>query len=257
MVANSTNDQPLAGRVAFVTGAAGSGIGQATARRLAHDGAAVVLTDAHPGRTEKVAAELRAEVSTPVLGLPLDVGDRAAVAEVFNQATNELGLIDILINNAAINQVEPTFELSLEDWDRMIAVDLTGPFQLIRLALPGMIEARRGSIVNVTSTAAYTSPLGESPYAASKAGLHSLTRTIAAEVGEFGIRCNSVAPGLVWTRFLEKYEEQFLPEIPLTPMRRFGQPDDVVGAISFLVSEASGFITGESIVVSGGRYMQP
>jgi 3-oxoacyl-[acyl-carrier protein] reductase len=256
-VGNSLSDRPLEGRVALVTGAAGSGIGKATAFRLARDGASVALTDAHGDRTQRAAGELRELVSTPVLGLPLDVGDRDAVGAVFEQATSELGLIDILINNAAINQVEPTFQMSLEDWDQTIAVDLTGPFQLIRLALPGMIEARRGSIVNVTSTAAYTSPLGESPYAASKAALHSLTRTIAAEVGEFGIRVNSVAPGLVWTKFLEKYEEQFRPEIPLTPLRRFGQPDDVVDAISFLVSDASSFITGETIVVSGGRYMAP
>jgi NAD(P)-dependent dehydrogenase (short-subunit alcohol dehydrogenase family) len=250
-------DRPLTGRVALVTGAAGSGIGKATAFRLARDGASVVLTDAHPDRALRSADELRDQVSTPVLALALDVGDRAAVAAAFAHATQEMGPIDILINNAAINQVQPAHKMALEDWDRTIAVDLTGPFQLMQLALPGMMEAGKGSIVNVTSTAAYTSPVGETPYAASKAALHSLTRTIAAEVGEFGVRVNSVAPGLVETKFLEKYEERFRPEIPLTPLRRYGTPDDVVNAISFLVSDASSFITGETIVVSGGRYMKP
>jgi 3-oxoacyl-[acyl-carrier protein] reductase len=247
--------RPLEGHVAFVTGAAGSGIGQATARRLAREGASVVVTDSHAERTRRVGEVLAGEVSTPVLALPLDVGDRRAVADVFAQATEALGTIDILINNVAINDVKPSVELTLDEWDRTIAVDLTAPFQLMQLALPGMIAAGWGSIVNVTSTAAYTSPMGEAPYAACKAALHSLTRTIAQEVGEHGVRVNSVAPGLVWTKFVEKYEEQFRPEIPLTPMRRYGQPEDVVGAIVFLVSDESSFVTGETIVVSGGRFM--
>jgi NAD(P)-dependent dehydrogenase (short-subunit alcohol dehydrogenase family) len=126
---------------------------------------------------------------------------------------------------------------------------------LIRLLVPGMKEKGNGTIVNVSSVAAYTSPAGEAPYAATKAALHSLTRTVATEVGPYGIRCNTVAPGLIWTRFLEKNEEQFRPELEKTPLRRFGHPEDVADVIAFLASEESRFITGETIVVSGGWCM--
>jgi NAD(P)-dependent dehydrogenase (short-subunit alcohol dehydrogenase family) len=142
-------------------------------------------------------------------------------------------------------------------WDRAIDVDLTGPWQLFRAVIPGMIELGRGSIVNVTSVAAFISPHAEGPYAAAKAGLHSLSRTVAREYGPAGIRCNSVAPGLIWTRFMEKYEEQFRPEVDRTPLRRWGQPQDVADTIAFLASDRSAFITGETITVSGGWYMRP
>jgi 3-oxoacyl-[acyl-carrier protein] reductase len=243
------------GKVALVTGAAGSGIGQATAIRLARDGAAVVVTDAHAERTARTVGSIGETTGARVVGHPMDVGDRKAIAQVIAAVREELGSVDILVNNAAINPVQSVESMVMEDWDATIEANLTGPMELIRRVLPGMTEKGWGSIVNVSSVAAFTSPMGEAPYAATKAALHSLTRTVAAEVGPQGIRCNAVAPGLIWTRFLEKNEEQFLPELERTPLRRFGQPDDVADVIAFLVSDESRFITGETIVVSGGWSM--
>ena len=245
----------LSGRVALITGAAGDGIGQATARRLLADGAAVAVTDIHEGRTQKVA-EVLSELG-PVVGHVMDAGDREAMDRTVAAVREELGPIDILVNNAAVNHLGPVAELSTDDWDRTIGVDLSGPWYLIRAVVPDMITRGRGSIVNITSVAGFTAPLREGPYSASKAALHSLTRTVATELGPQGIRCNSVAPGLVWTRFMEKYEEQFRPELERTPLGRFGQPDDVADVVAFLVSDESRFITGEVLNVSGGWYLRP
>ena len=143
---DSMSAQPLAGRVALVTGAAGSGIGKATAFRSARRRCERRPTDVDADRTERSVAELKAEVETPVLGLTLDVGNRDAVGAAFARASTELGVIDILVNNAAINQVEPTSEMTMETWDRTIVVDLTGPFQLMRLALPAMIRLVEASM---------------------------------------------------------------------------------------------------------------
>jgi len=243
------------GKTAFVTGAAGSGIGQATAMRLARDGARVAVTDVHPERTARAVIRISESTGAQVIGRVLDVGDLGAIASTISDVEAEIGPIDILVNNAAINPVQPFSLMSIEDWDDTLKANLTGPMELIRLVLPSMTAKHSGAIVNVSSVAAYTSPSGEAPYAATKAALHSLTRTVAAECGPDGIRCNAVAPGLVWTRFLEKNEKQFRPEIEKTPLRRYGQPEDVADVICFLASEDSRFITGETIVVSGGWHM--
>jgi 3-oxoacyl-[acyl-carrier protein] reductase len=242
-------------KVVLVTGAAGSGIGQATAMRFARDGASVIVTDIHQERTERAVARIAESTGARVTGRVLDVGDLEGIGRIVAEAEASMGPIDILINNAAINPVQPFENMSMKDWEETLRANLTGPMELIRILLPGMKEKGWGAIVNVSSVATYTSPAGEAPYAATKAALHSLTRTVAAEVGPYGIRCNTVAPGLVWTKFLEKNEEQFRPEIEKTPLRRFGYPDDVADVIAFLASEESRFITGETIVVSGGWYM--
>jgi 3-oxoacyl-[acyl-carrier protein] reductase len=248
--------QGVDGRVALVTGAAGAGIGRATARRLVEAGATVVVTDVHERRTNETVEALRTEFSTArVAGRLLDGGDPGQIAAVVAEVRAELGPVDILVNNAAINPFGEVDTLSPEDWDRALAVDLTGPWLLTRAVLPDMKQRGRGSIVNVSSVAAYTAPEREAPYAAAKAALHSLTRTVAREAGPFGVRCNSVAPGLVWTRFMEKYEEQFRPEVERTPLRRWGTPEDVAGVVLFLASDLSAFITGEALTVSGGWYM--
>lgn len=249
--------QTLLGRVALVTGAAGEGIGQAVARRLARDGAAVVITDSHARRTAEVAAKLAVEHGDRILGLPLDVADRARVVEVIAETERRLGPIDILVNNAAENVLGPVSRYRLEDWDRVIEVDLGACFHLIRRVLPRMIERRRGSIVNVTSVAAFIGNEREGPYAAAKAALHSLTRSVAVEGGPHGVRCNAVAPGIIESRFVTRHADALLPEVARTPLRRLGGADEVANVVAFLVSEESSFVTGEIINVSGGWYMRP
>ncbi len=250
-------DHDLEGRVALVTGAAGAGIGRATARRLALAGATVVVTDVHQRRTAETVEALRQEVGDRVVGHVLDGGDAEGIERVVAAVRDGVGPVEILVNNAAVNPFGHVDELQPADWDRALAVDLTGPWLLTRAVLPGMKQLGRGAIVNVSSVAAYTSPEREAPYAAAKAALQALTRTVAREMGPHGIRCNAVAPGLVWTRFMEKFEQEFRPEVDRTPLRRWGQPEDVADVVHFLASDASRFITGEALTVSGGWYMHP
>ncbi len=249
---------PLAGRVALVTGAAGDGIGQAADRRLAGLGASVALNDIHERRCKAVAADIGAGSEAPVGPYVFDIADRAAVDDALSAATAELGPIDILVNNAAINVQGSIFDYDPDDFQRVIAVDLTACWYLMRAVVPGMRDRGWGNIVNVTSVAAYIGGRGhEGPYGAAKAALHDLTRSVAIEGGPHGIRCNAVAPGIVHSKFVDKYRERFEPEIENTPLRRHADPVDVANVIAFLVSEDARHITGEVVTVSGGWYLRP
>lgn len=245
------------GRVALVTGAAGTGIGKATARRLAAEGASVAVTDVHPGRTAATVDELRREFpDTPVVGHLLDAGDRAQIDDVVAAITDEVGPIDVLVNNAAVNVLGLVVDYDPDDWDRVLAVDLTGCWYLSKCVLPGMIVAGGGSIVNVSSVASALGGGGtEGPYAAAKAGLQSLTRTVAAEAGPHGVRANAIAVGIVWTKFVEKHADRLAPEAERTPLRRLGRPDEIAAVVAWLASEESSFVTGATINASGGWYM--
>jgi len=247
----------FAGRVALVTGAAGSGIGRATAARLAAEGAAVVVTDVHPARTEVTVDALRAaHPDTTVVGHLLDVGDRAQIEAVLDAVATELGPVDLLVNNAAVNVLGSVVDYDPDDWDRVLAVDLTGCWYLAKCVLPGMIARGGGSVVNVSSVASALGGGGtEGPYAAAKAGLQSLTRTIAAEGGPHGIRANAIAVGIVWTRFVEKHADHLAPEADRTPLRRLGRPEEIAAVVAWLASEESSFVTGATINASGGWYM--
>jgi NAD(P)-dependent dehydrogenase (short-subunit alcohol dehydrogenase family) len=196
-----------------------------------------------------------------VVAYPGDIADRARMIEVMAEIERDLGPADILVNNAAENVLAAIADFDMDAWDRVLTVDLTAAFHLIRLVLPGMIERHRGSIVNVASIAGWLGDANEgreAPYASAKAALFSLTRSVAFEGGPHGVRCNAVAPGLIWTKFVARYEDQFAPEIERTPVRRFGQPEEVAELIAFLASDKrSGFITGEAINISGGWYMRP
>ncbi|MFO1538699.1 MAG: SDR family NAD(P)-dependent oxidoreductase [Actinomycetota bacterium] len=245
------------GRVALITGAAGSGIGRACARRLAAEGAAVVVTDVHEGRTAATVADLQAEFpGATVVGHLLDAGDRDQIDAVVDAVTTDLGPIDLLVNNAAVNVLGLVVDYDPADWDRVLAVDLTGCWYLAKRVMPGMIERGGGSVVNVSSVASALGGGGtEGPYAAAKAGLQSLTRTIAAEGGSFGIRANAIAVGIVWTKFVEKHADRLAPEAERTPLRRLGQPEEIAAVVAWLASEESSFVTGATINASGGWYM--
>jgi NAD(P)-dependent dehydrogenase (short-subunit alcohol dehydrogenase family) len=253
----STGPGELSGRVALVTGAAGDGIGKATARKLLQLGAKVAVTDNHERRTKETAEAFAQEFGKRVAGFVLDVGNRAQIAAVCDDVEKTLGPVDILVNNAAINVLVPVSEYRQEDWDRVIEIDLTGCFVLIRRLLPGMKEHRRGSIVSVTTIAAFIGNALEGPYAAAKAALHSLTRSVAVEGGPFGVRANAVAPGIIESKFVRKSEARYQQMAQQAPLRRIGRADEVAEAIAFLASERSSYITGEVLNVSGGWYMRP
>ena len=244
----------LEGRVALITGGAGDGIGQACARRLAATGASIVLVDEHEARTKSVSESIAADTGATVVGLPGDVADRDRMDEVIAAAEDQLGPIDILVNNAAVNVLGEVTELKVEDWDRVIDVDLNACFYLIHKVLPGMIDRQQGSVINISSVAAYIGTGREAPYAAAKAALHSLTRSIAFEAGPSGVRCNSVATGIIWSKFVRKYADRLDPERERTPLKRFGDPEEVAELVAFLASEKSSFITGETLNISGGWY---
>ena len=249
------------GRTALITGGGGACIGAPTALHFAKEGAAVVVCDLHERRNRETAESIRKQ-GGQALDFTLDISDRPAVDRMLEAAARALGPIDILICNAAENRLGKIAEYDLADWDRTIEVSLTANFYLVRHLLPGMMERRRGSIVNISSIAGWIGDpnpeRGEPAYSAAKAALFALTRNIAAEAGPYGVRCNAVAPGLIWSRFVAKYEEQFKPLVEETPLRRFGTSEDIVEAIAFLASDRrSGFITGEALNVSGGWYMRP
>lgn len=243
-------------KVVLVTAAAGGGIGEAIARLTAANGGHVAVTDIHAARAESVAADIRSNGGSAV-SFVLDAGSRDDVDRVVSQVEDTFGSVSILINNAAVNPLGSLRSVSTHEWDRCLAVNLSGPWYLAQRVLPKMIEQQDGCIVNVSSVAAFLAGAGEGPYAVSKAGLHALTRTIAAENGMYGVRCNAVAPGITWTRFTEGRREDFEPEEMRTPLGRHAAPADVAEVVAFLVSPAARHITGEIVNVSGGWYMRP
>jgi 3-oxoacyl-[acyl-carrier protein] reductase len=253
-----TTTTRFAGRVALITGAAGAGIGSAIANRLASEGAAIIAVDFHEGRTAEIVERLQATYDVPVAGYAIDVTDRPAVDGMLVMATDTVGNIDIVINSAAINVQGSIFDYQVDDFEQVVAVDLTACWYLIRQTIGDMRRIGRGSIVNIGSVAAYNGGRGrEAPYSASKAALHELTRSVAIEAGPYGIRCNAIAPGLIWSKFVEKHKARFEVEAEATPLRRHGQPEEIANVAAFLVSDESSYITGEVINVSGGWFLSP
>jgi NAD(P)-dependent dehydrogenase (short-subunit alcohol dehydrogenase family) len=195
------------GRVALVTGAAGRGLGQATARRLARGGATVVVTDIHERRTGEVAEAIAADhPDVQVAAFAMDAGDRDQIDAVVGEVARTLGPVQILVNNAAVNVVGSIFDYDPENWDWCMRVNLSGPWYLCRAIMPLMRDAGGGAIVNVSSFAADVGGGGiEAPYAISKGGLNVLTRSCAHEGGPYGIRANTVSCGVIrGTKFVDR-----------------------------------------------------
>ncbi|WP_420614321.1 SDR family NAD(P)-dependent oxidoreductase [Candidatus Spongiisocius sp.] len=243
-------------RVALVTAAAGAGIGAAVARRLAHDGFDVVVTDAHQRRCREFAGALAEEVGREVAGYRLDVTDHDQVRSVISEVAAVKGGLDVLVNNAGWSKIEPVAEMSLDTWQRCLDVDLTGTFVCMRYALEVMIAGGGGSIINISSIAAWEmSAEHGAAYSAAKAGVLALTRVAAAENGVHGVRVNAVAPGLIYNDFLRRiYPQEFFDSYLFDKafLGRVGQPEDVANMVSFLASDEAGYVTGEVFTVSGG-----
>ncbi len=248
------------GKVALVTGG-GGGIGSATCRRLAEEGGALAVLDLDPDAAEKVAASIRAEGGR-AQAFGCDITDRAAVDGALARILAELGPIDALVNNAGWDVFLPFLKTAPEQWDRLIAINLIGALNMHHAILPGMVERRRGRIVNVASDAARVGSSGEAVYAACKGGLVAFSKTIAREHARHGITVNVVCPGPTDTALLagvaagapnpEKLIEAFTRAIPLG---RLGQAGDLAGAIAFLASDDASFVTGQTLSVSGGLTM--
>ncbi len=241
----------LAGKVAIVTGGARH-IGAAYARRLAAEGAAVVVADILNG--EPVAKEIRSRGGKAV-AVKVDVSSEKDTGMMAQEAVKAFGRIDILVNNAAIFiniQRHPFYEISAEEWDRVSAVNIKGPFLCAKAVFAQMKQQRGGKIINISSSTAYWGTPMFLHYVASKAALVGMTRSLAREVGEFGICVNAIAPGLV------EHEGQNAPkalselQLKERSLKRLQTPDDLMGTLVFLASSDSDFMTGQTIVVDGG-----
>ncbi|MFO1272501.1 MAG: 2-hydroxycyclohexanecarboxyl-CoA dehydrogenase [Rubrivivax sp.] len=247
-------------RVVVVTGG-GGGIGGATCRRFGAEGAKVAVFDLNPEAAEAVAAAVRA-AGGRAQAFRCDITDRASVDAAVRATEQQLGGIDVLVNNAGWDVFKPFTKTGPAEWERLIAINLTGALHMHHAVLPGMAERRRGRIVNISSDAARVGSSGEAVYAACKGGLVAFSKTIAREHARHGITVNVVCPGPTETALFadykqgagnpEKLVEAFTRAIPLG---RIGQPDDLPGAVLFFASDDAAYVTGQVLSVSGGLTM--
>ncbi|MCS6803135.1 MAG: SDR family NAD(P)-dependent oxidoreductase [Chloroflexota bacterium] len=238
-------------KVALVTGA-GKGIGEAIALRLAEEGADVVVNDIDRASAEKTAAAVRAKGRRALVAIG-DVANFEDVRAVVDQALGELGRVDILVNNAGIFIDKSIFRMEPQDFERVLRINLFGAWNFIKCVVPGMRERRYGKIVNISSRAMLGNP-GQSNYSASKAGLVGMTRALALELGKFNINVNAVAPGAVMTDLLRQTSEENIQRmLANTPLGRIGEPIDIANAVLFLASDEASYITGQTLIVCGGR----
>ncbi len=244
-------------RIAIVTGAA-RGIGAATAVRLAADGHAVAVldldADACAGTVETITA-----AGGRAIAVGADVSDEASVAAAFETIVAELGAPTILVNNAGIIRDNLLFKMSVADWDAVLGVHLRGAFLMSKAAQKHMTEAKFGRIVNLSSTSALGNR-GQANYSAAKAGMQGFTKTLAIELGKFGITANAIAPGFIQTdmtaataeRVGVPFDDFIAYSAKEIPVQRVGQPEDIAHTVSFLASEGAGFVSGQVIYVAGG-----
>lgn len=247
-------DLGIKDKVAIVTGSA-RGLGAATARRLAQEGVKVVITDVNAERARQTAAALRADGHAAHC-IIADITKAAEVQRLVEETAATFGGIHILVNNAGFPRDNLIVNMSEDDWMLVMDVMLKGAYLASKAVVPRMIEQRWGRIVNLSSRAHFGNP-GQANYSAAKAGLIGLARALAIEEGRYGITVNCVAPGLIDTEMVQAlptYEKIKTRAIDAQPIKRLGDPTDVADAIAFLVSERAGFITGETLHITGGRY---
>ncbi len=244
----------LSGKNAIVTGAS-RGIGRAVALTLADAGANVACHDIETKLLAEVEGEIRRK-GRQALTAKVDVAKLSDVEAAVNQTAETFGSIDILVNNAGITRDNLLMRISDEDWDRVLEVNLKGPFNFLKTAGRVMMRQRRGSIINVASVAALFGNAGQANYAASKGGLISLTKTAARELASRSVRVNAIAPGFIKTDMSAKVDEKVLQDIvERIPLRRMGEPQEIAEVIAFLASDAAAYVTGQVIVVDGGMAM--
>lgn len=249
----------LKGKVSIVTGG-GQGIGKAYAMHLATHGANVVVADIDIEAAKSVAAEL-GKGGAEAVSCHTDVADEKSTLQMAETALEKFGRIDVLVNNAALFTAllphKPFAAITVEEWDRVMAVNLRGPFLCVRAVFPHMKAQGKGSIINVSSSTVWEGSPGFLHYVTSKAGVIGFTRALARELGDYGIRVNAVTPGLTETERVSGpyYEERMNRMASMRCIKRRERPEDLVGTVLFLASDESEFITGQAINVDGGHLM--
>ncbi|WP_122614711.1 3-oxoacyl-ACP reductase FabG [Streptomyces sp. Tu 4128] len=252
-----TESNDTAQRVAVVTGGA-RGIGAATARRLAQDGFAVAVLDLDEAACADTVATIEKDGGRAV-AVGVDVADAQRVESALARVAIELGPVSVLVNNAGITRDNLLFKMTELEWDSVLGVHLRGAFLMSKAAQAHMTKAGWGRIINLSSVSALGNR-GQANYSAAKAGLQGLTKTLAIELGKFGVTVNAVAPGFIVTemtaataeRLGVPFEEFKAKRAAVTPVPRVGEPDDIAHAVSFFASEGAGFVTGQVLYVAGG-----
>jgi 3-oxoacyl-[acyl-carrier protein] reductase len=243
----------LAGKTALVTGATG-GIGGATARALHAAGATVAISGRQAEKLEALAKELGDRVHV----VPCDLGDRAQVAKLIEEAVGKLTRLDILVNNAGLTRDNLFMVMKDEQWDEVIAVNLTSTFMLCRAAARTMLRQRPnwGRIINISSVSGVFGNPGQGNYAASKAGMIGMTKSLAREVASRAITANCIAPGFISTPMTQALNTKQTDEIAkMIPAQRFGTPEEVAAGVIYLASEEAGYVTGQTLHINGGMAM--
>lgn len=239
-------------RIALVTGAS-RGIGQAIAKRLANEGYLVIGT----ATSEKGAAAVNDYLQElGGAGRVLNVQDAEQINQLFDSIEKEFGNVQVLVNNAGITQDGLLMRMDDNAWERVLEVNLTSVFRTSKRAIKGMMKARQGRIINITSVVAAMGNAGQTNYTASKAGIEGFTRSLAREIGSRQITVNCVAPGFIDTDMTSELDEALIQSmLNAVPLARLGKPEDIAAAVNFLASEEAGYITGTVLDVNGGMYM--
>jgi 3-oxoacyl-[acyl-carrier protein] reductase len=241
----------LAGKGALITGATG-GIGGAIARTLHGAGAAVAISGTNAAKLEALATGLKERVHI----LPCNLSDRAAVQKLAADAEAKLGQLDILVNNAGVTRDNIFMRMKDEEWDQVLAVDLTAAFMIARVAVRNMMRRQWGRIINITSISGVVGNPGQANYAAAKAGMIGMTKSIAREVATRGITANCIAPGFIKTPMTDALTDKQIEQIMLmVPVGKFGVPEDIAAAALYLASEEAKYLTGQTLHVNGGMAM--
>src|SRR5438067_2103049 len=242
-------------QVAIVTGA-GRGIGRAIAARLAEEGAKVACVSRTESNAAKVAEEINAKHPDAAKAYAVDVADTKAVAEVAQKILADFGRVDVLVNNASLTRDGLSMRMSEGDWDTVVDTNLKGAFNFIQAVERPMMKQRNGRIINITSVSSLTGNAGQANYAASKAGLLGLTKSLARELASRNITANCVAPGFITTDMTDVLPENVKSAvIGNIPLGRFGEPEDIAAAVAFLASPDAKYITGQVLTVDGGMVM--
>jgi 3-oxoacyl-[acyl-carrier protein] reductase len=257
MIDESRNPHRPEQRVAVITGAA-RGIGEGIARRLGTDGFKIAVLDLDGAESDRAATSLR-NLGIEAIGVGTDVADEDQVTAAVNAVREQLGAVSVLVNNAGILRDNLLFKMSAPDWDQVMNVHLRGAFLMTKAAQSDMVEGRWGRIVNISSSSALGNR-GQANYAAAKAGLQGFTKTLAKELGRFGITANAIAPGFIATAMTRAtagrmgitFDELLVRGAANIPVGRAGNPADVAAAASFFARDDAGFVSGQVLYVAGG-----